>query len=166
MKQTPFVSVVVLGYKAGEQLQNLVERLGSLLKKTRWEYEIILVANYWRDKNDPTPSVAHRISQSIHHVSAISHPKQGGMGWDVLSGLKKARGEILVFVDGDAQNPLEDVVRTVRALQRKKADLVKTVRIQRFDGVVRAVQSVWYNRFFRWMYGMNMNDVNGKPKAM
>ena len=163
----PFLSVIVLCYKAESTLIELADKLIQHLRKTRLDYEVILVANTWNNKKDSTPSVARRIARSNRLFRVVSHLKQGGMGWDVLSGLKKARGEILVFVDGDAQNPLEDVMRVVRALQRKKADLAKTVRVRRFDGTFRTVQSIWYNRLFRILYqDRSVSDVNGKPKAM
>ena len=38
------------------------------------------------------------------------------MGWDMRSGLDAATGSTIVAIDGDAQNPVEDVLRMYRLL--------------------------------------------------
>jgi glycosyltransferase involved in cell wall biosynthesis len=74
--------------------------------------------------------------------------KQGAMGWDMRTGLDAARGAHIVVMDGDAQNPIEDVLRVHRCLIETRADLVKVRRTERGDGVLRRMISLTYNGLF------------------
>lgn len=161
----PEVSVVVLCYRAGEALRNVVEPLVRQLTDARLEYELVLVANYWPGTDDATPAVAREYEG--RRVVVLAEPKQGGMGWDMRCGFRAARGDAMVVLDGDDQNPTEDVLRAYRLLRDSGADLVKGVRIARFDGLHRRLISVVYNFLFRAVFGtQGLWDINGKPKAL
>ena len=51
-------------------------------------------------------------------VVPVIHAKEGAMGWDMRTGLEAATGDYLVVIDGDAQNPIEDVLRMYREMVR------------------------------------------------
>ncbi len=94
-------------------------------------------------------------------------PKQGAMGWDMRRGLEAARGSFLVVIDGDEQNPFEDVLRAYRLLVDSGADLVKGRRAERFDGPLRHLVSVVYNALFLLLFRTRgLWDINGKPKGL
>ncbi len=59
------------------------------------------------------------------------------MGWDLRTGLDAATGATIVVIDGDAQNPLEDVLRMYRLMREPGADVGKGVRTNRADGLYR-----------------------------
>ena len=105
----------MLGYRAEEELRILVERLLTVLDADGVDYELVLVANYWpANGDDPTPQSLRPSSRATGRGSASSREeKQGAMGWDMRSGFEAATGEYLVVIDGDAQNPVEDVLAHV-----------------------------------------------------
>ena len=43
------------------------------------------------------------------------------MGWDMRSGLAAATGAYLIVIDGDAQNPIDDVLRMYRRMKDERA---------------------------------------------
>jgi glycosyltransferase involved in cell wall biosynthesis len=166
---TPELSIVVLGYRAGESLRAFVRDLAAALATTGIERrcEIVLVANYWPDTGDPTPRVASEIAAGDARCTVVARPKAGGMGWDMRSGLAAARGERLAVIDGDGQMPAADVVAVDRLLRARGADLAKTYRAVRRDGLYRRAVSAGYNLLFRALFpGLASRDVNSKPKVM
>jgi hypothetical protein len=73
----------------------------------------------------------------------------------------------MVVIDGDAQNPTEDVLKMYRLMRQTGVDVMKGIRIARFDGLYRRMISVVYNFFFRAMFGTTgLWDINGKPKGI
>ena len=89
------------------------------------------------------------------------------MGWDMRSGLEAARGDVLIVLDGDAQNPVSDVARMYRALRESGADVMKGRRVLRHDGPYRRLVSIAYNALFRLLFRTRgLWDINGKPKAL
>src|SRR5918999_5848445 len=83
------------------------------------------------------------------------------------SGLDAATGDYLVVIDGDAQNPVEDVLRMYREMRRTGADVMKGRRIARFDGPYRRLVSYVYNSVFMLLFRTRgLWDINGKPKGV
>jgi hypothetical protein len=82
-------------------------------------------------------------------------------------GLEAASGASLVVIDGDEQNPFEDVLRAHRLLESSGADLVKGRRTSRFDGPLRHFVSLAYNATFLALFRtQGLWDINGKPKGL
>lgn len=165
--EQPDLSAVVLGYRAGEGLTGVVERLARELETLGISFEVVVVANYDEGSPDVTPDVARRLAQGDPRVSVVARAKEGGMGWDLRSGLAQATGNVVVVMDGDGQNPPGDVGRAYTALVGGGYDLVKGCRTAREDGLYRKLLSIAYNVVFRVFFGTwGIWDVNGKPKAV
>jgi hypothetical protein len=111
-------------------------------------HELVLVANHRPEEDDRTPAVVQELARGREEVRSLTLEKQGAMGWDMRTGLDAARGAHIVVMDGDAQNPIEDVLRVHRCLIETRADLVKVRRTERGDGVLRRMISLTYNGLF------------------
>ena len=71
------------------------------------------------------------------------------------------------MIDGDGQNPIEDVVRIHEALIETGADIAKGTRTIRYDGAWRSFTSRGYNLLFQRLFPLKgVSDVNGKPKGL
>ncbi|MBI5519087.1 MAG: glycosyltransferase family 2 protein [Desulfovibrio sp.] len=163
---TPELSVVVLCYKARETAIDFVARLKDALSAVTSDWELVLVGNYNKgDTTDTTPEVVRKLAAEDSRVVAVTLEKQGWMGWDARTGLERARGRYIAFIDGDNQMPPEDVVRVFTTLRESDYDMVTTYRVQRGDGPFRMFQSLGYNLIFNCLFpGSGVRDVNSKPK--
>lgn len=163
----PELTAVVLCYRAGTELLRVIEPLHKQLSASGHESEMVLVANFWQGVDDPTPEIARAFAASYPNVVVISEPKQGGMGWDFRAGLRAATGERIVVIDGDAQNPTDDVLRMFRLMVETGSPVMKGLRIARYDGIYRRFVSTFYNLLFRAVFGTTgLWDINGKPKGL
>ncbi len=127
------LSAIVLGYRSGESLLDVLEPLHSLLSEADVEFELVVVANYWPGRDDTTPDVARRFAERRPGTVVLAEPKAGAMGWDMKRGLAAASGDYLVVIDGDAQNPVEDVLRMYQAMRGRNVDVMKGRRTLRHD---------------------------------
>jgi glycosyltransferase involved in cell wall biosynthesis len=163
----PDLSAIVLCYRAGEHLRWVVQPLYDDLCALGVPFELVLVANYEPGSDDPTPAIVREFADKHERVVAVAEPKQGGMGWDMRAGLAAARGEYMVVMDGDEQNPVEDLLESYRQMRRRELDVVKGRRIARFDGYYRHLTSIVYNAIFLLLFRTRgLWDVNGKPKGL
>lgn len=163
----PELSAIVLCYRSGDSIIRVIAPLHELLLREGISFELVLVANYWPHQSDPTPQIVARFAQTHQNVVVVAEPKQGAMGWDLKRGLTAASGDTMVLIDGDAQNPVDDVLRMYRLMRETNADVGKGRRITRHDGAYRRVISLGYNLLFRVLFGSNgVWDVNGKPKGV
>ena len=161
------LSVIVLCYRAGEAIHGVVDPLYEQLEAADIAYELVLVANQWPDRPDPTGQVIEEFAIHRDTVRTVLGEKQGAMGWDMRSGLAAARGDYMVVMDGDAQNPVEDVLKMYRRMRETGVDVMKGRRIARFDGPYRRAISVVYNLTFILLFRTRgIWDVNGKPKGL
>jgi len=145
----------------------VAEPLHEALEARESGYELILVANYWPGQGDRTPEEAAAFAREHTNVRVVTRPKAGGMGWDLRHGLAIARGEELVYLDGDGQVPPESALTVVDQLRATDADVAKGRRRPREDGSVRTVTSFGYNALFRLLFGTRgLWDINGQPKAL
>jgi cellulose synthase/poly-beta-1,6-N-acetylglucosamine synthase-like glycosyltransferase len=163
----PELSAVVLCYQANEAIHLVIDPLYARLEASGVAYELVLVANQPPDRPDPTGPVVEAFAAHRDTVRVVMEDKQGAMGWDMRSGLAAARGDYLVVIDGDAQNPVGDVLRMYRRMKESGVDVMKGRRIARFDGPDRRMVSAVYNLAFMMLFGTwGIWDVNGKPKAL
>ena len=80
---------------------------------------------------------------------------------------RRQEGDYLVVIDGDAQNPVEDLVKLYREMKDTGADVMKGRRIARFDGPYRRVVSGVFNVLFMLLFRTRgLWDINGKPKGI
>ena len=162
---SPELSAIVLCYSAGESVRDVVEPLRRELLGSGVRFELVLVANYDAD-DDPTPGVVRALADEIPEARSVVMKKEGGMGWDMRSGFDAARGEIMIAIDGDAQNPTEDVLRMYREMRdgrrgdegapgdppRRRLPAVADPRLQ------LPLQAPVRHR--------GLADINGKPKGL
>lgn len=161
------LSAIVLCYRAGESIRRVVEPLYDLLMSSGMTYELVLVTNYWPHQQDETPRIVRAFAATRPYVTVVDKEKHGGMGWDMRSGLAAASGEYLVVIDGDAQNPVEDVLRMYELMRETGADVGKGRRTNRADGLYRRLISWGYNFVFRLLFRTwKLWDINGKPKGL
>jgi len=164
-KNKPELSVIILGYRAGLLLKSFILELVTYLKKNKIDYQIILVGNYWPGINDITPQIVNELAQLNPRIKPIIKPKEGGMGWDMRSGLEASDGELIAVIDGDGQMPIYDIIRVYKKIKEGDFDLVKTYREKRLDNLWRKFVSVFYNLFFKILFpGLKARDINSKPK--
>jgi glycosyltransferase involved in cell wall biosynthesis len=163
-KVQPDLSVVVLCYKSGELAQSFYQKLIKSLTPLVPNYEVILVANY-SDLSDQTPIIVKQLAKTFPRTVALTRKKQGMMGWDMRSGLSKATGKYVAVIDGDNQFKPELIVKVYKKMLKTQADVVKTKRVRRDDGLFRRFISLGFNTLFVVLFGLNnFSDVNSKPK--
>ena len=163
----PELSVIVLCYQAREAIHRVIDPLYAQLEAAGIAYELLLVANQWPDRPDPTGRVVAEFALQRDTVRTVIEDKRGAMGWDMRSGLAAASGDYMVVIDGDAQNPVDDVLKMYRRMKATGVDVMKGRRIARFDGPYRRTISAVYNLAFVLLFGTRgIWDVNGKPKGL
>jgi glycosyltransferase involved in cell wall biosynthesis len=165
--EPPVLSAIVLCYRAEESIKQVVGPLHHLLVAAGVPFELVLVANYAPGVADRTPAIVEELAASRENVRVVAEAKRGAMGWDMRSGLAAATGEYLIVIDGDAQNPVEDVIKMFRHMRASGADVMKGRRIARFDGLYRRVVSGTFNAVFVLLFRTRgLWDINAKPKGM
>jgi glycosyltransferase involved in cell wall biosynthesis len=91
------VSIVIPAYNEAQSIGDLVSKIVELYPK----FEVIVIND---GSTDNTAIIAKDAGAHVH-----SHPYNIGNGAAVKSGIRVAKGNILVFMDGDNQHNPEDI---------------------------------------------------------
>ncbi|MCB0507269.1 MAG: glycosyltransferase family 2 protein [Chitinophagales bacterium] len=160
------LSVVVLCYQAENIIERFTAQLLQEITQLNISFELILVANYDKGTTDNTITLAKKIAQQHNNIKVLDKEKEGGMGWDMRSGLSAASGKYIAVIDGDAQMPASDIPIVYGVIKFGNYDLVKTYRAKRYDGFIRTFLSDSYNLVFKLLYAPRfpIRDINSKPK--
>ena len=161
-------SIAVLCYRAEEGIIPFVENLHKIMSLFRFEWELILVANFWQGSKDRTPEICQLLAERLPYVRVLAEPKQGAMGWDMRRGLGACRGKYIGVIDGDGQFPVEAIFSCFAKIKSDNFDVVKTYRVERHDSPYRRLISMVYNWLFHLVFrgSARLRDVNSKPKIM
>jgi glycosyltransferase involved in cell wall biosynthesis len=160
------LSVVVLCYHSETFVESFVDQLEKEIQSLDITYELVLVANYDKNSPDDTPQIVKKIAAKNKNIIVLADEKEGGMGWDMRSGLSAASGNYIAVIDGDAQMPSSDIPMVYHLIKAGNYDLVKTYRAKRYDGIIRIILSKIYNILFSILYSstLALKDINSKPK--
>jgi len=116
------LSIVVPVYNSAKTLGNLLERLTTVLASITQSYEIILV-------DDGSPDDSWAVIQTLRatygeHLVAVQLMRNYGQHNALMCGLGTARGEYVVTMDDDLQNPPEEIPKLLAHIKQHGLDLV------------------------------------------
>ncbi len=151
----PAVSVVVPVYNEQDGLGALFARLYPALDALGEPYEIIFVNDGSRDRSAALLAAQQRERPDVTRV--ILFNGNYGQHMAILAGFEQCRGEIIVTLDADLQNPPEEIGRLV-AKMREGHDYVGSIRHQRQDSWFRRNASLWMNRLRETITHVRMTD--------
>ena len=155
IKKTPVVSVVVPVYNEEEGLQALFDRLYPALDALNTPYEILFINDGSRDRSAGLLSAQYEKRPDVTRV--ILFNGNFGQHRAILAGFEHSRGERVVTLDADLQNPPEDI-GTLLVEMDKGHDYVGSIRRQRNDSWWRHVASRCMNRLREKLTKIKMTD--------
>lgn len=116
------ISAVVPVYNSQSTLGPLVERLSRALEDlAAGRFEILLVNDGSRDASW---SVIQRLVEERSWVVGLDLMRNYGQHNALLAGIRAAKGEIIVTLDDDLQNPPEQIFRLLAVLEEENCDVV------------------------------------------
>jgi dolichol-phosphate mannosyltransferase len=119
----PFISIVSPVYKAEKIVDLLVQRISEEVGKITAAYEIILVED---GSPDASWEAIERNCSLDSRVKGIKLSRNFGQQIAISSGMRYAKGEYIIIMDGDLQNPPEAIGQIYYQLLQDH-DIVYTV---------------------------------------
>lgn len=102
----PSVSVVIPVYNSRPSLPELYDRLITVLEGLQRPFEIIMVDDY---SQDGSIEVMNELHAQDARLGTIQLARNHGQHLATLCGMKYCRGELIVTIDDDLQNPPEAI---------------------------------------------------------
>ncbi|WP_137939247.1 glycosyltransferase [Chitinivorax sp. B] len=152
---TPQVTVIVPVYNEEAGLQALFDRLYPALDALSRSYELIFINDGSKDRS---PAILREQFQRRPDVTrVILFNGNFGQHRAILAGFAHSRGDYVVTLDADLQNPPEDIA-TLLTKMDEGYDYVGSIRRQRNDSTWRHIASRAMNRLRERITRIKMTD--------
>jgi len=123
------LSIVVPCFNEEACLPTLHERLTAAARGAAGDdYEIVLVNDGSRDSTWP---IMRRLADEDPHVVGVNLSRNHGHQLALTAGLDLCRGEVILIIDADLQDPPELLPQMLETMRRDGADVVYGVRRSR-----------------------------------
>jgi len=160
--ESEMISVVIPVYNEVANLTDLWARLATVMKRMGRPWEVVFVDDGSADNSlsmlrgfaDATPG----------HVRVVELARNFGQHSAILAGFKQARGDIIITLDADLQNPPEEIPRLIEAIDAGN-DVVGGWREERQDDAFRRIASRYHNKLTSAIVGVPMRDYGCMLRA-
>ena len=119
---------VVFSFRNEEKnLSELIRRLRDVFSGVEGDYELIFVND---DSTDDSLQILTKYALSDTHIKIINMSRRWGSYACVVAGLRYTRGDAVIYMDSDLQDPPELIPEMIKAWHNG-ADVVNTIRTKR-----------------------------------
>lgn len=160
MKISPRISIIIPIYNEGANIEPLWHELTTVLA-TLPESEVIFVDD---GSMDDTAERLRRIVQEDKRVKVLLFAYNAGQTAAMSAGVDHAKGDIIIFMDGDRQNDPADIPRLLEKLG-EDYDVVSGWREKRQDAFLRSALSRLANTLVSATTGIKLHDTGCSLKA-
>ncbi|GMQ46056.1 undecaprenyl-phosphate 4-deoxy-4-formamido-L-arabinose transferase [Vibrio sp. 10N] len=157
-----FVSIVIPVYNEENCLQELIDRTTKASDSLGKDYELILVDDGSRDRS--AEIIEQASAKEGSHVVGVILNRNYGQHNAIMAGFEQVRGDLIITLDADLQNPPEEIPNLV-AKAEEGFDSVGTVRMNRQDSALRRYPSKLINKMVKRSTGVEMNDYGCMLRA-
>ncbi|MFQ5736842.1 MAG: glycosyltransferase family 2 protein [Thermodesulfobacteriota bacterium] len=121
------ISIILSFRNEQENIPELVRRLHGALRPLGADYELIFVDD---DSTDASGRILSDMQKTDRTIKVIRMSRRFGTAPCVLAGMERSKGDAVVYMDADLQDPPELIPRLIEEW-KKGADVVYTTRTKR-----------------------------------
>jgi glycosyltransferase AglD len=152
------LSVILPVYNEGNRLEASVGRLDEYLSKEFSQYEIMIIEDKSTDKSY---EIARRIAGGNKNVVLMHNKRRLGRGASLVAAIKKARGDLVVYMDVDLATDISHT-RTLVDILANGAAVSTGSRLMKGSSASRPlsrdIASRSYNTLVRLLFGSKIHD--------
>ena len=153
MANKKLISLVAACYNESANLEELYNRVVSVFEDIRYDFELILVDNKSTDNSE---KIYEQLVKRDFRVRVIFMTRNfGGPQPSYFAGMKEARGDAVVLLDGDLQDPPELIADFLKKWE-EGYKVVYGVRETRVETLVRRIG---YKVFYRILRHLSFIDI-------
>lgn len=158
----PYLSVVIPVYNEQDNLEMLFQRLTTALDNIGKPYEIIFTNDGSKDKTAEILNELHQ--RRPEQIRVIHFNGNFGQHMAIIAAFERVRGEVIVTLDADLQNPPEEIAKLLVAYEQG-FDVVGGARQNRQDSSFRKYASKLNNIIRHKITGIRMTDQGSMLRA-
>ncbi len=115
------ISVIMPAHNEGSHIFDNIKETHDVFKKTKRDFEIILVDD---GSSDNTYSEAMRATEIFNNLKVVKHNKNNGKGNALKDGFNYVTGEYVVFLDSDLDLHPHQLHRLFSIMRNEQAEVI------------------------------------------
>lgn len=163
VKSTPLLTIVLPVYNEEENIRGLIIDIIDTIGKSGISYEVLAVNDGSVDSTFPILRTLQE--ENPQYLRVASHVMNKGNGAAIRTGIRLARGEIVVTMDADGQHSPKDILELVSHIP--PYDMVIAARTKNYQGSWhRNIGNRFYNWLASWLTQVEIKDLTSGFRAM
>lgn len=162
MNKASLISVVIPVFNEEVNLKELISRCLKVCEGIKRPFEIILVDDGSTDGS--TNQISEAAGHNIGKIAGVLLNRNYGQHAAVMAGFAESKGDIVITLDADLQNPPEEIPKLIDKIE-EGFDVVGSIRVPRRDTVFRRIASSMINKAVQRSTGVNMHDYGCMLRA-
>ena len=143
------ISIVVPVFNEVDLIEELLSRIKKVCEGLRRTYEIVIVDD---GSTDGSYEKLKKIQANDNSLRIVKFTRNFGQQAAVLAGFRISKGDIIVQLDSDLQNPPEEIPKLLSAMS-ENIDLVTTTHRKRRDSALRVMGSRCLLKIGQMLFG-------------
>ena len=160
--QQSTISIVIPVFNEEENLEELLERCLNTCLAMKRDFEIILVDDGSSDES--RNMITKAAEQNPGKIVGLLLNRNYGQHSAIMAGFAETRGDVVITLDADLQNPPEEIQKLVKKAD-EGFDVVGSVRMHRRDTLFRRWASLMINKVVQISTGVDMHDYGCMLRA-
>ncbi|MDO8609169.1 MAG: glycosyltransferase family 2 protein [bacterium] len=158
-----FLSLIIPVYKQEQTIVKNIKQIKIALDSIRYDHEIIVVIDGKLDKSNEKLNEAN-----LDKVKIISYIKNQGKSYAIQTGMKKAKGDYVMFIDSGMEIDPNGISMLLEHMEWYNADIIVGSKRHPASQITyatsRKILSEGYYRFVQLLFGIKIRDTQAGIK--
>jgi polyisoprenyl-phosphate glycosyltransferase len=141
------ISIVIPIYNEEENIHNLYTRITNAAPSWNEDYEVVLVDD---GSKDNSLQMMRDFAAKDSHIKVVKLSRNFGHQPAISAGIQTAKGDCVVIMDGDLQDPPEELNRFLEKW-REGYDVVYAVRTKRKENLFKRFAYSTFYKLLAWI---------------
>lgn len=149
------ITFLVPTYNDEATIAAVIEQCIHTGKQIAKKFSVLVIND---GSTDHTPHILDELANTYPNVILLTHQRNAGYGPTIKELYIKAGNDWMFTVPGDNQIPPQEISKLIPLTT--SYDIIIGKREQRNDNLLRYAQSKIYNTLLRYLYGIQISDIN------
>ena len=153
------ITIIIPAYNEEESLEKLYDRLSKVVNGiTNYEFEMLFINDGSKDR---TKEILKELREKDNRVSYVNFSRNFGKETAMMAGMDYAKGDAVVFIDADLQDPPELIPELIKYWEQGYDDVYAKRRSRKGETFIKKFTSKMYYKILQSLTRVEIQKDTG-----